>query len=227
MNAKRKQAEEKILAGIGAFSSSFNTNLYRDTFKKMTDKEFDIFMHRLKNKETPISLIATTDGKLKLRVEDMMKIADKMGYSLFQKLVVGPKGKPGDSDHIHKHKTMVEYLILRLPYRRASQTQRKAISVSNDNKKIDILTGQVTGDDRSVKITKPEAEVLLGSGMTETLGELYKIRGGDLGSSRASNISLSRYGRVSQKQIEPYQTGVVSTKVLASIFNAMHIRIKI
>ena len=60
-NAKRKAVEDYILKYVDKISGSKeNVALYRDLFAKMTDKEFDNFMVRLKNKEIHLSLVLST-----------------------------------------------------------------------------------------------------------------------------------------------------------------------
>jgi hypothetical protein len=48
-----------------------------------------------------------------------------------------------------------------------------------------------------------------------------KVRGGDQGAYRAYTASLENYGMASQEVVNKYSTGVVSSKTLQSIYNAM------
>lgn len=217
---KRKKVEKFILDYIGKIvSGDDNVNLYKSLFKSMSDKEFHQFMLDLRDKKKTLSIIVPNgDKKNTVSLEKNLKIAKELGLELFQQLkVTNQKDAP---DYITPHK----YLILKLPLRRAAQLLSKGISVPDNSKITDRLTGQVTAGSRSGKITYPEIQVLLGLGMKATLRELLKLRGGDLGSANAMNQSLTKIGKVNQGEIDRYSTGVVSTKTLKAYFNAIHVK---
>lgn len=217
---KRKKVEKFILDYIGKIvSGDDNVNLYKNLFKSMSDKEFHQFMLDLRDKKKTLSIIVPNgDKKNTVSLEKNLKIAKELGLELFQQLkVTNQKDAP---DYITPHK----YLILKLPLRRAAQLLSKGISVPDNSKITDRLTGQVTAGSRSGKITYPEIQVLLGLGMKATLRELLKLRGGDLGSANAMNQSLTKIGKVNQGEIDRYSTGVVSTKTLKAYFNAIHVK---
>ena len=114
--------------------------------------------------------------------------------------------------------------MLKLPARRAAQMVSKKISIPSDNKSIDLLTGQVTGKSKGSKITNPELQVLLGLGLKDSVIELMKMRGGDVGEASAMNNLLYKQGLVTQSQAAEYSTSVSSKKTLKSYFNGMGIR---
>jgi hypothetical protein len=98
------------------------------------------------------------------------------------------------------------------------------MSVPENNKVVDVLTGQPTGPSKGAKISYPEVQVLAGLGLDNCVTELIKFRGGDNRGFYAYNALLARQGAVSLKTIEPYASGVESTKSLKAILMAMHIR---
>jgi len=224
MDKKRKDVQDFILKYVNKIApGGYNQELYEDLFNKMSDKQFKEFMLKLKNKELTISIIAPVSGSVKLDTKRNFKIGRELGHEFFQPLVIGPKGNKADGTYIPKFKTPLKYLVFDLPIRRTAQLLMKGISVGTDNNVIDLTTGQVTGDSKSSKLTKPELELLVGMGLNKSILELMKIRGGDLGSARAADASIARTGMVSQDAIEPYATGVVSTKTLNTMFNAAHL----
>lgn len=221
MNAKRKKAQDTILKYVNKIApGGYNQKLYEDLFKKMSDKDFDNFMHRLKDKNLTISIISPVGGNVKLDVKRNFGIGKELGYEFFQPLIIGPKGSKKDGDYIPQYKTPFKYLVYDLPFRRTAQLLLKGVSVGSDNSVIDLTTGQVTGESKSAKLTKPELELLVGMGLNNSITELMKVRGGDLGSARAADASIAMTGQVSQKAIGDYATGVVSTKTLNAFFNA-------
>ncbi len=218
--SKRKQVEEYILKYIGKIvTGEENINLYKDLFKSMSDKEFDEFMYKLKDRQITLSIIVPNGYKnTKVSVENNFKVAKEIGYEFFQRIKV--TGDPEIPDYITPNK----YLVYKLPIKRAAQLLSKKISIPESDKKIDTLSGQVTGESKSSKLTLPELQILIGLGLKDSVKELMKIRGGDLGSTNAMTAMLYKQGMATQQNIEQYSTGVVSTKSLKAYLNSMHIR---
>ena len=218
-NPKRKQVEDLILKYVGKLvTGNENKKLYEDLFKSMNDKQFDEFMHKLKNKEATLSVIIPNGSKITTNVENNFKVAKELGYDFFQHLKVSA------TDDMPAYKTPNKYMVLKLPVRRAAQLLTKKISIPTDSHHVDVLTGQVTGKSKGSKISNPELQVLLGLGLKDSILELMKVRGGDQGANRAMDEILFRQGSVSQDQLNKYSTGVVSKKTLKAYFNAMMIQ---
>lgn len=218
-NPKRAAVESLILKYIDKIvTGKENTKLYQDLFASMNDKQFDIFMNKLKNKEINLSIIIPNgDNRFKVDLNNLMKLGKELGYDFFQHLNYGPsEDRPG-------FKTPNKHMVLALPIRRASQLVSKKISIPTDTSSIDTLSGQVTNSSKGSKITNPEIQILLGLGLKDSLTELLKIRGGDLGAARATEQLLYKHGSVSQQQANQYATDVVSKKTLKAYFNAMGI----
>lgn len=217
---KRKAVEELILKYISKIvTGEENVKLYSDMFSKMSDKQFEEWMLKLKNKETTLSIVVPNGSKtIKCSVENNFKVGKEMGFDFFQKIHFGAEGdSPG-------YTTPLNYMVLKMPVKRAAQLLMKKISIAKDNKSIDSLTGQVTNDSKGSKITNPEIQVLLGMGLKTSLIELIKIRGGDLGASNAMNQMLMNNGVAHQSDVEQFSTGVESTKTLKMYLNGMHIK---
>lgn len=226
MTPKRKKVESFILDKISAITGGdkHNIDLYKNMFKAMTDDDFDVFMGRLKNGEFSLQVIVPNGGGVELSVERNMKIMESMGRSFFHRVIYGATGSKRDGTYRAPYMTKNKYLVYDLPWRRTSQLLYKGISVPKDNHTIDLLSGQVTGESKAAKLSLPEMQVLLGLGLEDTITELLKIRGGDLGASRAMEASVMRTGGVSQKSIEPFSTTVVSSKTLKTMLFSAHLK---
>ena len=218
-NPKRKKVEEFIISYIKKIvTGDENVNLYKNLFKSMSDSDFDKFMKDIRDDKARLSIIVPNgNNKIKVDVKNNFKIAKELGFDFFQRLKIEEDGQ-------ETFITPTKHVVYKMPIRRASQLLSKKISVPRDTSKKDLLTGQVTGDSASSKITNPETQVLIGLGMKDTLKELMKIRGGDNGSLNAMNKMLYTQGSASQDQVNLYQTGVTSTKTLKMYFLGMHIR---
>ena len=222
MNAKRKKTEEFILKYIKKITGTdFNVNLYKDLFKSMSDKEFDIFMKDLKDNNKILQVIVPHEKEAtNITVENNIKLGKELGYDFFQHLIMEEPDQP-------KRKTKYKFLVYPLTFRRTKQLVDKGVSVSENDKQRDLSTGQVTGDSRSSKLSLPEAQLLIGMNNKATLDEFLQSRGGDEGEEQVMKKALLKYGKVSKKFLEEYSTGTRSTKTLKVYFRSMHLEISL
>lgn len=218
MTKNRKAAEAFILKYIEKIApKSGNRQMYENRFSKMSDKEFDQYMADLESGKQSIYII-DPNFMDSITVENNLEVAKELGHNFFQRLWI--KGKKGLPDHL----TPIEYMVVDLPVRRASQTLTKKISVPKHQKVIDALTGQPTGESKGAKISYPELQVLAAMGMEDTLVELMKYRGGDNKGHIAYNAMLSKYGRTNLSTLKNYASGVESTTTLKTFLTAAHLK---
>ena len=219
---KRKKVEEFILKYIDKLTgTNFNRRLYEDLFKSMSDKEFDNFMHRLKD-GTILNVIVPPDkGATKITLENNFKLYKELGKDFFQ-YVTYKSSDPKQPDIRSKNK----FLITLLPFRRTKQTSEKGLKVSMHDKQVDAVTGQVINDSRSSRLSYPEVQVLNGMGLQDSVTELYSDRGGS-DSYYVLKQMLLRYGKASKSILKNYDGGVLSTKSLKNYFNGMHLKINL
>jgi hypothetical protein len=118
-------------------------------------------------------------------------------------------------------------MVLMLPIRRPSQLLTKKISVPEDHKVVNAMTGQATGSSKGARMSKPELEIMAAMGAEKTMVEFYKYRGGDLKGRAAFNAMLSSQGSVSLNSLEPFASGVESTKTLKTFFNCAHLKVQL
>lgn len=216
--SNRKAAEQFIIKYIDALMpGSENKSIYENFFKKMSDEEFDAFMAKLKQGKAKLSIIAPNFGKQKLNVKRNLDLAKELGHNFFQRIWVDGKGERPT------YLTPIPYMVVDLPLRRQAQLLIKKISIPEDNKTIDMVTGQPTGPSKGSKISYPELQVLAAMGLDNSLVELLKFRGGDTKGFIAMNKMISLRGGVSLNAIERFAGGVESTKTLKAFLTAMHL----
>jgi hypothetical protein len=216
----RKEAEDFIISILDQITPELkgNSDNYRRYFASLSDKEFESFIQRLESGEEFICVQLPNFIKHGCTTENNIRIAkEEFDFSFFQRLIIGEK------DDIPEHMTNTEAMVIDIPWRRASQTVTKKISVPDDNKKIDALSGQVTGESKAARISYPELQVLTSMGLEKSALELDKYRGGDKKGGIAFNGMLSRYGSVSLDALKPYASGVESTKTLKTYLTGMHL----
>lgn len=214
----RKKAEQAIYAFLKDIEpTGYNVKQYEKILAKMSDKDFGRYMQALRDKTQTLVLFKPLYEATGISMDNNVTVAKKYGLSFFEKLNF--TGNPDEPDH----QTAIEYMVLDLPYRRQSQTSIKKISVPDNNKTVDQLTYQPTGASKGSKISFPELQVMIGMGLDNSIKELIEYRAGDRGGFRAYNTMAMRYGSVSMQTLDPYKTGVESTKTLKVYLTSMHI----
>lgn len=220
MAGNRKEAEKIIIDMVEAIlPGGGNKEVYENFFAKMSDKDFDSWMEDLNSgRERPFIYVPNL-GKVKISTERNFAIAKKIGHNFFERIWIDEK-----DPNRPKYLTNVPYIILELPVRRQSQLLVKKISVPENNKSIDQVSGQAAGDSRSARISYPELQFLMGMNLPNSLLEFMKFRGGDKGGFNAMNRTISVDGTVTLRSINHLSTGVESTKTLSAYLTAMHLR---
>ncbi len=217
--ANRKAAEDFIIKYIKKIvPNSNNVESYKKLFASMNDKEFHQFMNDLETQHKFLPIIVPNFAKTGLNVENNLAIGKELGYNFFQKLWI--EGKEG----IPTYLTPIEYLVLDLPIRRASQMLVKKISVPPDNKTVDSMTGQPTGESKGAKMSYPELQICAAMGLKNSMVELMKYRGGDIKGNAALNNIVSKFGSANQKTLSNFASGVESTKTLKTYLTAAHLK---
>ena len=151
-----------------------------------------------------------------LRNENLLKAADAVGAKLFHRIWME------DHNTGRKFLTDNEYLVLPLPIRRQQQFLDEKMSVPEDDKHIDGMTGQVTGDSKSTQITNPEINILAFRGLDTTLEEMVNVRGGNMVAYGEFRKQAEETGEVHMSELDP--TTRSRTAVIAQVLlNAMHI----
>lgn len=153
--------------------SGYNSKMYVERLTKYSDKEFDYFMSCLRD-EKEILYMDTPNLKVTLQFENIQKAAEYLGISFFHRLRM--KDPLTGIEYVTNQKAM----IVEECVRRMQQTLFEKLSIPINDKKIDGLTGQVTGDDRACAITYPEIQALKAQGFKDTLTEIVVARGGNL-----------------------------------------------
>lgn len=203
---------EDILPG------SQNTQIYADIFHVMSDEDFDKWIKKLIAKETYIAIIAPEKVGPQLSVANNLNVAKKWGHEFFERIWMDPKN--GAPAFLSNDK----YLVVDFPFKRQAQFLVKKISIPEDNRSIDNLTGQPTGKSKGSKISWPEVQIMAAlGGFDNTIVEFIKFRGGDLQGFNAMNHSIHTTGGVTLSSIGVLGTRVKSVQSLSTLLTSMHL----
>lgn len=216
--SKIAQKKKKILDFICKLCdtmepSGLNSKRYRQIIGQMNDKEFDQFMNYMKEGKWQLHLVAP-NMIVNLQNEDLLKACDLIGLDLFQRVWMYDRATG------RKYLTDNKYMFVKLPIRRQQQFLDEKISVPDNDRTIDGLTGQVTGDSRSCSITNPEIQILAARGLDKTMQELVNIRGGNIHGYSEFRRMLEENGEADLDMIDPNsrtRASVVGSKLLQSM----------
>jgi len=219
--SKRNKIESMILERIDELDpSKTNSGIYKETFSKMSDVEFDIMMQNIKDGTYGVSIFApNSDTKVKLDLDRNKSIMKKRGIRLFKKLNI----ENGDDGYTPNN----EFMVIKMPIAAMAQTISKNFSVHDNLKSRNALTGQVTGDNKSGEITLNEINILKSLNLPNVLNELVGIRGGDVSASNMMRTQLFNNGAVDKKTLSAFITKTGATTTLKQMFKAIHMQINI
>ena len=215
MTPKRKKAQDRILEVVNELDETgINTKYYTELFAKLSDKEFDAYMHRLRDKTDVLAYYAPNMIH-KNHINKLIALCKKHGVKLFERLRIY------NTETDTYYYTPRKFLILQLPVRRFSQFVDHKLSVAESDKRIDMLSGQVTKPDQAATISQIEIQTLYARGLNSTIRELAKYRGGDVVAFGEFKRELEEQGAATIDQ----ETGSVvrSAVTLDVLYSGMHI----
>lgn len=194
----------------------YNSNYYRELIGGMNEKEFAEFMNNVKSGKFKMHLLAP-NMKVALQNTNLLKAADELGLKMFHKIWFHDKvtGKKYLSDN--------EYMVVQLPIRRQQQFLDEKMSVPDDDKSIDGLTGQVTADSKSCGVTNPEIQILAARGLEATLHEFVSVRGGSIANYAEFKRNLEETGSASLNTLDA-SNRPRATVTAGILLRGMHLR---
>lgn len=195
---KRAKIQQMVLDAMTKLDpSGDNTRRWQGFFSKLDDKHFDTFMKNLTNKKVAMNIIMP-NLKKPLKIKDLLEAAKTVNLTLSHRLWMPDRTRPGK-----KYLTNEKYLVLTLPVRRAQQEWDKKLSVPSRDRKIDALTGQVSGEDDACSISAPEIQSLNVRGLHNVLSEIVRVRGGDVAAYGDMNRQLQENGEARLDSLDP------------------------
>lgn len=219
MPGNRRAAEAVILEYIEKMMpGSQNTQIYKDLFATMSDRDFDEFMVQLEREEIFLTIQAPNLGPQRLSIERNLEIAKELGHEFFERIWID------EGNDIPPYLSNYKYLVVDLPLRRQAQLLTKKISIPKNNNTVDNLTGQPTGSSKGSKVSYPELQIMAALGLDGCAAELMKYRGGDLKGFYAMNSAISKTGGVELETLDKLGTRVKSTTTLSTYLTAMHLQ---
>lgn len=215
MIKNRKKVEAFIIKAVEEIlPKGGNKEYYQERFGAMSDKAFDTFMHQLKDGAT-LHLTAPNVISEGLKIERNLALLEKYKRKVFHHIELSD----GEGN---RYITPIPYMVVDLPVRLQEQSLSKKISVAEDNKRVDDLTGQATGASKGSRISFPQIQMLYAQGAEQSIREFVKFRGGDEEAYRLMEQMIAETGEVDMDAI-PDTGEVRSITTLRTFLKAMHL----
>lgn len=218
-NKNRKAAEASILSDLEEIlPGSANVNIYKRRFLEMTDAEFEQMILRIEAGEFILPIIAPEAQAPAIDVGRNIDTAKRWGVKLFER--VWMDGQYGADPYLSND----EYLIVLMPLKRQAQFLTKKISIPEDSRTIDNMTGQVTGRSKGSKISYVEMQVLNSQDLRNSIMEFQKPKGGDLTAYNAMAHSLTTTGGASLTSLNALGSRARSIDSLSIHLTTLHLK---
>lgn len=197
----RKKYEEKLYQLLDDFDPShFNSNKYRKAFSKMSNAEF-INMAKTMLDPDHDDFIFSIDinemdrgNKDELTLEKVRKISEKWKIPL-EEYVIMPFRNPEDPEHPMVTLTPIPIVYCQIRRFFQQMLQHKN-AISNDNAKINPITGQVTGEDKTASTTNVQTYALTVTNEKKALKEFLGPRADDTVSKQQMLTEIEKTGTV-------------------------------
>lgn len=192
----RKKYEEKLYELLNDLDpSGYNSDVYKELFSKMSNKEFiQMCKNMISNDDQNFSIEIKQLEKQKdggITLEKIKNVAKKYNIRLVEYLFMpfrNPKGEPMC--------TYTRVPILYSPIRRFFQQMlQHKNSISNNNTKINPITGQVTSDDKTASTTNIQTYALTITNRKNALKEYLGPRSDDNVAKQEMLTQIENTGR--------------------------------
>lgn len=218
MNAARKEATDLAIKLLSKFSGKNDSvKAIEEMLNGLSDKAFDEYMVKMSEGEEILPYIIPNLSNSRLSVETNLKIAEELKHPFFERIWLT------DPATGETYLTPEKYLVVDLPLKRLQQHLHDKISIPADNKHVDDLTAQPTGDSKGSKISFPELQILYSHGLDDVIRELFKFRAGDEEAFRAMEREIAQKGSVSMNDIDTGDTKPKATRTLGVLLRAAHL----
>lgn len=214
---KRKEFTDKAVAFVNEIDDSGrNGTIMQTLLDSLSEKDFWEYVKKINVGEETLSMYLPNHLKV-LQQPDLIAVSDKYNIPFWHHVYHYDKSSKMSFKSIEKH------LVLKVPVRRMIQVLDKKMSVPENNKFVDNLTGQPAGPSAAAKISFQELMAMYNQGLTQyAIIELIKYRGGDTKGFNAMNRQLIESGTVSLDGIVSESGEVKSKETAAAFLTAQH-----
>lgn len=197
--------------------NSPNAERIRGELEALDDTQFAGLMDAFEKGEDWLSIIIPLGAAYDVSTERNLQLGEKLGHRFFERIWFTDQST-GMTVLSNK-----PALIMDEPARRQKQHLVKKSSIANDNRHVDELTGQPTGDSKGSAISNPQLLILRSRGLDAAAEEFMKVRGGDAKAFNYSNRAIFERGDVTLAEIKRLGSRAKSIETLSTFFTSQHL----
>ena len=163
MAQNRAAAEKYAIDFINRLDPSKRSgDLLASFFKDMDDAHFNRYVQAIKNGDDYLSVIMDNLNKSKITIKGLLAFAREVGCQMYHQV------KQTDPSTGLVWLSGPKFLVIHLPVRRQIQTLVNKISIPEDNRVVDDLTDQPTGESKGASIS---SRMQYGAGFTSKIAK--------------------------------------------------------
>jgi hypothetical protein len=198
MLKNRKQIEKLIYDTFDALDpSGTNTQKYRDMFEPMSDVEFEKFIRNFVNSEDNF-ILDIDEYDRRITMDKCRKAAEVLNIPLEEYVYMPHLTMDRKNVIVSREKCLVGWINVK----RTQQLVHKKNGLALESEKVQHLTGQVTGKDKSARDSEIEAMMLVSLGADKILQELHGPRADDVVMKRQMMTEIANKGYVSLEELD-------------------------
>lgn len=220
MVVNRKQIQQLIYDFYDALDpSGSNTDKYKAIFEPMDDKEFEKYMKEFLSKDDENFILDIVDFEHEMKFEYAENAAKVIDTELYEYVYLPHLTR----DKEHPIRTSQKCLVGYFNTKRTQQFLHKKNALSNSNEHINVLTGQVSRDDKNARDSDIEASMLVSIGADKILQELHSFRADDHVMKRQARQDISTKGYILMDELENNPINKVTLNTVSVYLMAMNI----
>ena len=191
-----------------------NISLFSNMIDSLSEAEMDALVDDLESGKKVIPIIVP-NGSNAIDYNNNLDVIERLDLPLHQRIITTTDGVDTMSP--------IKFLVMEIPLKKPIQMVDKKRSIPKDTNSRNEMTGQVTGDSKSMSATSPEIPLMAGNGMYKGIIELTKYRGGDINAEIALDRMAELGMPIDQDVLERYSSGPEVNNTLKQLLLSMHI----
>ena len=219
----RQKAEKEFLSILEELDKSptgWNVTYWKNRFKNMSNTQFTDLMKKFADDELDNKLFYQINHMSKdarPEIDDIMKHAKKRNIPIKEYIIMPDDNRDNPS---MPSVTKNEQLMFIVPVRKHQQTKDHKNKISNNNNKLNSLTGQAIDDSKAARFSDNEMFSLNASGQINVIKELLGPRGDDAKAQRKMEEQIRTFGRCTLSELNMKTVDKQSVRTMVVFLNA-------
>lgn len=215
MTANRRKAEELLIKIMDTLDPSHtNSDYYKETLAKMSDKQFETWL----KKKFPLKF-HYKPFEIEPDIETCIKALKIINVPLLERVAMPWLYEDSNGRPVFSQEAFVGYTHLKKM--KQFGTKKNHLPISSDN--IDMKTGLLIGDDKGARESDREFEALALIGLTNTAREFSTFKADSMQAKDQAYSAINTVGDVYQKDIDFKKDDSLSRNMISSYMVGSHL----